>query len=154
MREQKLAGGAAAWTSAGTHSMTVEGRVTKLGGGSIAVGQLFNGTDSIPSIELQYTNSHKFSLLYEEAKGGGSSTDLKTTVDLNVRYTFALAMVDGQVRVTIDGKQVYTHTPSAGILSKKFYFKVGNYDQSTSAGTPSPTPHSIVEVYKVDLVHE
>jgi hypothetical protein len=154
MREQKLAGGAAAWTSAGTHSMTVEGRVTKLGGGSIAVGQLFNGTDSIPLIELQYTNSHKFSLLYEEAKGGGSSTDLKTTVDLSTRYTFALAMVEGQVRVTIDGKQVYTHTPSAGILANEFYFKFGNYDQSTSAGTPSTTPHSVVEVYKVDLVHE
>jgi hypothetical protein len=154
MREQQPAGGAAAWVSAGTHSMTVEGKVTKLGGGSIAVGQLFNGTDSIPLIELQYTNSHKFSLLYEEAKGGGSSTDLKTTVDLNTRYTFVLAMVDGQVRVTINDKQVYTHTPSAGILANKFYFKFGNYDQSTSAGTPTTTPHSIVEVYKVDLSHE
>jgi hypothetical protein len=56
--------------------------------------------------------------------------------------------------VTIDGKQVYTHTPSAGILANKFYFKLGNYDQSTSAGTPTTIPHSIVEVYKVDLVHE
>jgi len=153
MREQKPEGGGAAWASTGTHSLTVEGKVTKLGGGSIAVGQLFNGTDSIPLIELQYTNSHKFSLLYEEAKGGGSSTDLKTTVDLNTRYTFVLAMIDGQVTVSIDGKQVYTHTPSAGILAKKFYFKFGNYDQSTSAGTPTTTPHSIVEVYKVGLVH-
>jgi hypothetical protein len=153
MREQNLAGGGAAWASTGTNSMTVEGKVTKLGGGSIAVGQLFNGTDSIPLIELQYTNSHKFSLLYEESKGNSNSTDLKTTVDLNTRYTFSLAMVAGQVQVGINGKQVYTHTPSAGILANKFYFKFGNYDQSTSAGTPSTTPHSIVEVYKVDVVH-
>lgn len=153
MREQKLQGGGAAWPSTGTHSMTVEGKVVKLGGGSIAVGQLFNGTDSIPLCELQYTNSQKFSLLYEEAKGGGSSTDLKTTVDLNTRYTFALSMVEGELRVSINGKQVYSRKPSAGILDNSFYFKFGNYDQSTSAGTPTTTPHSIVEVYKVDLVH-
>jgi hypothetical protein len=154
MREQTPGAGDAAWPSTGTHSMTVEGQVVKLGGGSIAVGQLFNGTDSIPLCELQYTSSHKFSLLYEEAKGGGSSTDLKTAVALNTRYTFVLAMVDGQLSVSIDGKQVYTHTPSAGILDNKFYFKFGNYDQSSSAGTPSTTPYSIVEAYKVDVVHQ
>ena len=154
MREQKLEGGGAAWPSTGTHSMTVEGKVTKLGGGSIAVGQLFNGTDSIPLCELQYTNSRKFSLLYEEAKGGGSSTDLKTAVELNTRYSFVLAMVEGELRVSINGKQVYSKKPSAGILDNNFYFKFGNYDQSTSAGTPTTTPHSIVEVYKVDLVHQ
>ncbi len=154
LREQKLEGGGAAWPSAGTHSMTVEGKVVKLGGGSIAVGQLFNGTDSIPLCELLYTNSGKFSLLYEEAKGGGSFTDLKTAVDLNTPYIFALALTDGQLSVSINGKQVYTHTPSASILDNQFYFKVGNYDQSTSAGTPTTTPHSIVEVYKVDLVHQ
>lgn len=154
MREQKLEGGGAAWPSTGTHSMTVEGKVTKLGGGSIAVGQLFNGTDSIPLCELQYTNSRKFSLLYEEAKGGGSSTDLKTAVELNTRYSFVLAMVEGELRVSINDKQVYSKKPSAGILDNSFYFKFGNYDQSTSAGTPTTTPHSIVEVYKVDLVHQ
>lgn len=154
MREQKLEGGGAAWLSAGTHSMTVEGKVVKLGGGSIAVGQLFNGTDSIPLCELQYTNSQKFSLLYEEQKGGSTSTDLKTPVALNTRYTFALSMVEGELRVSINGKQVYSKRPSAGILDNNFYFKFGNYDQSTSAGTPSTTPHSIVEVYKVELVHE
>lgn len=153
MREQKLSGGGAAWPSTGTHSMTVEGKVTKLGGGSIAIGQLFNGTDSIPLCELQYTNSQKFSLLYEEAKGGGSSTDLKTAVALNTRYSFALSMVEGELRVSINGKQVYSRKPSAGILDNDFYFKFGNYDQSTSAGTPTTTPHSIVEVYKVELVH-
>lgn len=154
MREQMPSGGDAAWLSTGTHSMTVEGQVVKLGGGSIAVGQLFNSTDSIPLCELQYTSARKFSLFYEEAKGGGSSTDLKTPVALNTRYTFVLAMTDGKLSVSINGKEVYTHTPGAGILDNKFYFKVGNYDQSSSAGTPSTTPYSIVEAYKVDVVHQ
>jgi hypothetical protein len=154
LREQTPGAGDAAWPSSGRHSMTVQGQVVKLGGGSIAVGQLFNATDSIPLCELQYTSGQGFSLLYEEAKGGGSSTDLKTAVALNTRYSFVLAMVDGKLSVSINGKEVFTRTPSAGILDNEFYFKVGNYDQSSSAGTPSTTPYSIVEAYQVDVVHQ
>jgi hypothetical protein len=129
--------------------------VLKLGSGSVAVAQLFNGTDSIPLIELQYTTSQKFVLFYEESKGGGEPTvDLKSPVALDTRYTFQLGLSAGKLSVSINGKQVYTRTPSAGILDNKFYFKVGNYDQSSKAGTPSKTPYSIVEVYKVDLVHQ
>lgn len=153
MREQTPGAGNAAWASSGTNTLSVEGKVVKLGGGSVAVAQVFNSDDSIPLCELQYTSGHKFSLLYEEAKGGGSSTDLKTPVALDTRYSFSLALSAGQLSVTINGQQVYSHTPSAGILSKKFYFKVGNYDQSTSAGTPDTTPYSVVEAYKVDVVH-
>jgi len=153
MREQAPGAGKAAWPSSGTHSMTVEGKVVKLGGGSVAVGQLYNATDSIPLCELEYTTGQRFSLLYEEAKGAGSITDLKTPVALDTRYTFALSMTDGKLSVSINGQEVYTRTPSAGILANQFYFKVGNYDQSSTAGTPSTTPYSIVEAYKVDVVH-
>jgi len=38
-------------------------------------------------------------------------------------------------------------------LQARLYFKVGNCDQSSTAGTPSTTPYSIVEAYKVDVVH-
>jgi hypothetical protein len=154
MREQNPTGGAAAWPSTGTHTMTVEGAVTKMSGGSVTVGQLFNDSGSIPLMELQYSSGHNFSVFYEESKGGGNSTDLKTNVPLGTHYTFALAMVDGKASITINGKQVYTKTPSAGILAGKFYFKFGNYDQATSAGTPSTTVHSIVEAYKVDVAHQ
>jgi hypothetical protein len=154
LREQKLEGGNAAWPSNGTHSMTVEGKVVKRGSGSIAVAQLFNSTDSIPLCELQYTTGNKLMLLYEEAKGAATMYNMNTTVALDTRYSFSLAMVDGQLIVGINGKQVFTKTPSAGIRDNDFYFKVGNYDQSTSRGTPDTTPYSIVEVYKVDVVHD
>lgn len=154
LREQKLEGGNAAWPSSGTHTMTVEGKVVKRGSGSIAVAQLFNSTDSIPLGELQYTTGNKFMLFYEEAKSAGTTYNMNTTVALDTRYTFSLAMVDGQLIVSINGKQVFTKTPSAGIRDNNFYFKVGNYDQSTSRGTPNTTPYSIVEVYKVDVVHD
>jgi hypothetical protein len=154
MREQDPNGGNAAWASSGSHTLTVEGAVTKMGSGSITVAQLFNGSDSIPLGELQYTTGHKFSLWYQEAKGSGSGTDLKTSVALGTKYTFQLAMTDGTFTIAINDKQVYSHKPSAGILDNKFYFKVGNYDQSTSAGTPGTTPYSIAEAYKVDVVHQ
>lgn len=154
MREMNPGGGAAAWASSGHHVMTVNGKVTKIGSGSIAIGQLFNGTDSIPLCEMQFTKSNKFVLLYEEAKGGGTTIDLKTSGALGTRYTFTLEMTDGKLRVTINDKEVYTRTPSSGILDNKFYFKAGNYDQSATSGTPDKTPYSVVENYSVKVVHE
>ena len=56
--------------------------------------------------------------------------------------------------ITINGKQVYSRTPSARILASNFYFKVGNYDQGTSRGTPGTTAHSIVEDYSIAVVHQ
>jgi len=158
MRESKPGGGQAAWSSSGTNTMTVTGKVLEVGagaGGTVTVGQLFNGTDSIPLVELQYsTSAGGFKMLYEEAKGGGKTTDLKTPVALNERYTFSLALTKGQVTVTINGNVVHTQTPSASALSKQFYFKFGNYDQNASAGPITTTPYTIVEAYTVYVVHQ
>jgi Alginate lyase len=157
MRESTPGGGQAAWSSSGTNTMTVTGAVMLLGkgtSGNTTVGQLFNGTDSIPLIELQYNGSKGgFELLYEEAKGGGSETDLKTPVALSKQYTFTLALTQGVVTVTINGKPVYTHAPTAATLAKSFYFKVGDYDQTAAAGAISTTPYTIVEAYSVAVVH-
>jgi len=158
MRESTSSGGEAAWASSGTNIITVTGKVLKVGGGTsgnVTVGQLFNGTDSIPLIELEYnTGKAGFQLLYEEAKGGGSTTNLNTKVALNTQYTFTLSLTKGVATVNINGKDVYTKTPSAGILAKKFYFKFGAYDQSASLGPESTTPYTIVEAYSADVVHE
>jgi hypothetical protein len=158
MRESTRAGGEAAWASSGTNTMTVTGMVTKLGDGTsgdVTVGQVFNGSDSIPLGELQYSGSKKgFELFYEEAKSQGGSTDLKTPVAMNTKYSFEMALTKGVLTVQINGKQVYSHTPSSGILAKKFYFKFGNYDQHTSKGSTSTTPFTVVEAYSVAVVHQ
>ncbi len=158
MRESTANGGEAAWASSGTNTMTVSGKVLKVGGGNsgtVTVGQLFNGTDSIPLIELQYSASAGgFKMLYEEAKGGGTTTNLNTPVALNMEYTFTLALTKGVATVTINGKVVHTQTPSATALAKKFYFKFGNYDQTATAGAVSTTPYTVVEAYSVDVVHQ
>ena len=159
MRENKPGGGQAAWASSGTNTLTVSGKVVLVGGGSggtVTVGQLFNGTDSIPLIELMYSTSKKgFLAFYEEAKSQGVTTDVKTPVALDTKYTFILSLTQGVATVTINGKVVFTKTPSAGILAKSFYFKFGNYDQGTSYSTTvSKTPYTVVEAYTADVVHQ
>ena len=158
MREAVAGGAQAAWSSSGINTMTVSGKVLKVGGGSagdVTVGQVFNGTDSIPLCELSYSNSlGGFAMLYEEAKGGGKKTDLKTPVAPGTRYGFTLALSGGVLTVSINGKQVHSQTPSAGTLAKKFYFKFGAYDQTASAGAVSTTPYTVIETYSAAVVHK
>jgi alginate lyase len=158
MRELKPGGGSAAWTLQGTNTMTVSGKVLQVGGGAsghVTVAQIFNATDSIPLAELEYATSRGgFELLYEEAKGTGSTVDLLTSVPLNTAYTFVLALSDGVLTANINGKQVFARTPSAATAAKAFYFKVGDYDQTAAAGAVSVVPYTIVEASAVAIVHE
>jgi hypothetical protein len=158
LREMTSSGAQAAWALRGTNTMDVTGKVTLLGGGSngkVTVGQVYNSSDSIPLCELTYSVSvGGFVLLYEEAKGGGTAADLKTPVALNTPYSFQLSLTNGVLAVSINGKQVYRRTPSARILANKFYFKCGNYDQTTIAGAVTTTPYTIVENHRINVVHK
>jgi hypothetical protein len=158
LRELKAGGGSAAWPSTGTHTMTVSGKVLQVGGGAsghVTVAQIFDATDSIPLAELEYATSRGgFQLLYEEAKGTGTTIDLGTAVPLNTAYTFVLALSEGVLTASINGKQVFGRTLGAATAAKAFYFKVGDYDQTTAAGAVSATPYTIVEAYAVTIVHE
>ena len=157
LREETTGGQPAAWPSTGSNTLAVAGEVVQVGGGSagkVTVGQVFNSTDSIPLAELQYsTDLAGFQLLYEEAKGAGTSIDLQTPVALGTRYTFTLALADGVLTVELDGHQVYTHAVSAAIAVKSFYFKLGDYDQTATAGAISTTPYTIVEAFSARVMH-
>src|SRR5208282_61299 len=158
LREMTSSGAQAAWAPSGTNTMDVAGQVTLLGGGSsgnVTVGQVFNSNDAIPLCELMYSASvGGFVLLYEKAKGAATTVDLQTPVALNTPYSFQLSLTNGVLTVSINGTQVYNHTPSSSILSKEFYFKCGNYDQTTSSGAVTTTPYTIVENYSINVVHE
>jgi hypothetical protein len=157
LREMTSSGAQAAWAPSGTNTMDVAGQVTLLGGGSsgkVTVGQVFNSNDAIPLCELMYSASAGgFVLLYEEAKGAGTTVDLQTPVALNTPYSFQLSLTNGVLTISLNGTQVHSHTPSASILSKTFYFKCGNYDQTTSSSAVTTTPYTIVENYSINVVH-
>jgi len=147
MRESAPDGSQVTWAASATNRMTVEGKVVKGGGATITIGQILNATDSFPLCEFEWSSGKNgFQLFYEEAKGGGQGVALNTPWPQNQRYTFTLELSNN--------KLVYSRTPSADMLTKKFYFKFGDYDQNTSAGPVSTAPHSIVEAYKVDVVHQ
>jgi hypothetical protein len=158
LRESTLGGTQAGWAATGTNRMTASGKVLSVGGGAsgtVTVGQVFNGTDSIPLCELEYSvSAGGFRLLYEEAKGAGTTTDLKTPVALNERYSFTLALTQGLLTVSINGAVAHAQTPNAATLGKKFYFKVGNYDQTSAAGAISETPYTTLEVYSIAVLHQ
>ncbi len=151
LRETNPAGGEAAWSASGTNTMAVTGKVTK--GSGITIGQVFNGTDGITLAELQYSPGG-FTLFYEESRSGGNSTNLGNATPLDTRYSFTMALSNNVLTITLNGKQVFQRTPGSGISANKFYFKVGNYDQGTTSGTPGTTAHSIVEDYSVVVLHQ
>jgi hypothetical protein len=154
LREANPNGGQAEWSASAVNRMTVEGQIVK-GGSTITIGQVLNGTDSIPLLELEWSSGRNgFQAFYEESKGNGENIDLKTPWKVGQRYTFALELSQNQLSVSINGKQVYTRKPSSGTLAKTFYFKFGNYDQNSSAGPVSTTPHSIVEAYSASVLHQ
>jgi hypothetical protein len=80
-------------------------------------------------------------------------TDLKTPLALNTPYSFQLSLTNGVLTVSINGKLVHSHTPSATILANQFCFKCGNYDQTTIAGAVTTAPYTIVENYSINVVH-
>jgi hypothetical protein len=49
---------------------------------------------------------------------------------------------------------VYSHKPSSSVSGNDFYFNVGNYDQTASAGPISTTHYTVVENYSVVVVHK
>ena len=157
LREMTPDGKPAAWPATHTNTMTVSGKVLQVGGGAsgdVTVGQVFNGTDSIPLCELEYSAKiGGFQILYEEGKGAGTTTDLAAPVALGEPYTFTLSLSNGTLTVGVDGKIVYTKTPGAATAAKNFYFKAGDYDQTATAGPISTTPYTIVEVDALDVTH-
>jgi hypothetical protein len=157
LREMTPDGKPAAWPSTSTNTMTVSGKILQVGGGAsghVTIGQVFNGTDSIPLCELEYSAKiGGFQLLYEEGKGAGTTTDLAASVALGEPYTFTLALSNGTLTVGVSGKVVFTKTPSAAVAANNFYFKAGNYDQTAIAGSVSTTPYTVVEVDALEVGH-
>jgi hypothetical protein len=160
MREVTTSGSNAAWSWTGTNTMTNTAAVTLQGGGSsgkTTIGQIFNSTDSIPLVELEYeatpnSKGGNFRLLYEEAKGAGTYTDLSTTASLGSQFTYQMSLSGGVATVSINGTQVFSKKPS--FSGKKFYFKCGDYDQTATSGSVTTTPYTIVELYSVNVVHQ
>ncbi len=155
LREMKGNAGAS-WSVSGTNTMTVTGKAIKCPG-ACTIGQIFRSNPSGTLIELQYSGSSgKMQLLYEEVKGSPEPVkDLGVSVPLGQTYTYEFSLSNGQLDVTVNGKDAYTRKPLTAAVSGGVYFKAGDYDQSaTQAATTSKTINSQIEVYSVVVVHQ
>lgn len=145
----------ATWTSSGTNTLTVSGRVKKYGNGAICIGQVFcdNGPNGAHTLaELLYTPTG-FQVLYEEAKGAASVQQIGGAVAVGTAFSYKLSLSDKQLKITANGVS-YSKTPSSAGASGNFYFKAGNYDQSsTKADSPSTGINSIFEISNLDISH-
>ena len=144
----------ATWTSGGNNVLNATCKVTKMSS-SITIGQVFcnsgpNGAHT--QVELFYRNGG-FAILYEEAKGGGSTTSIGSGVSVGTPFTYQLSFIGGKMAVKINGVTKWTRTPSSAARSGAFYFKAGNYDQGSSCGSISSTIRSIVQFSSLSISH-
>jgi len=154
LREMKQGSGAS-WSGSGTNTLTVRGKAIKCT--SCTIGQIFHG-DIATLAELQYSSDGggTMKLFYEEQKGQGEAPkDVGVKVPLGQTYTFVMSLSKRVLTVTVNGHVGYTRTPSADVFSPDtFYFKAGNYDQTTTVGAVSNDVHSQIEDYSIGVVHQ
>ncbi len=146
------------WGTSGTNTMTVQLKVNKVGdSGDVTIAQVFQNNEGTLA-ELQYTGTGRLKLFYEENKGGSSSTqDLGVTVALGTKFTYELAFSAKKLTVQINGKQVYSKTPSSTVQSRKMYFKYGTYDQTATkitSGSPTTAVYTQADFYSVSVTHK
>jgi hypothetical protein len=138
--------------------MTAQLKVTKVGNnGSVTIGQIFQDGEGTLA-ELEYSGSGHLKLFYEENKGSsGSMQDLGISVALGTKFTYQMALSSKKLTIQINGKQVYSKTPSASVQSRNFYFKYGTYDQTATAissGSPTTSVYTQAEFYSVSVTHK
>lgn len=146
----------ATWKVSGTNTLTVKGKAIKCPH-ACTIGQIFRNSPSGTLIELQYSGSSgKMQLLYEEVKGSPDPVkDLGVSIPIGQTYTYEFSLSNGKLDVSINGSVKYSRTPASAAVSGGVYFKVGDYDQSsTRASTTSSTINSQIEVYSVVVVHQ
>lgn len=152
------------WTWTGTNTLTTRVQVTK-NVGSIAVGQVFcevcpAGSHALS--EIFYGADGTISIFYAEAKGAGTTTKTSVKIPVGTTFGYRYQLNGGTLKVFIQqgsGTAAYTEVFSRKLAgghssTNKFYFKFGNYDQSTSAGTLTTTAHSSVNFFSAQVEHK
>jgi hypothetical protein len=143
------------WTTAGTNTQTVSLAVVQVPD-TVTIGQIFQAppAPSKPLLELQYHAGGAISVFLETSTSGGSggSQPVGSVTD-GSKFTYELSLTGTTISVSINGKATSIDLPSA-FVGESFFFKVGDYDQTASNGTPGTQPGTVVKVYALQVVHQ
>lgn len=151
LREMNPDGSAADWAIPGTHTLSATLRVVSVTS-SVCVGQIHLGTggsSTKPLLELYYHSNGDVVLGLENSPSGGQTTHTLTNVPLGIHWSYVIAIVDGQIQITVDGGTT-TYPIASGFTAYHQYFKAGDYNQSASSST---TNGAKVKFYSLSVSH-
>lgn len=153
LREMNKNGTPAAWSLKTIHILRFTGSVTQLGGGTkghTTLAQVFDATSGKPLGELEWKDKALEIYLENDPWGGSGKFYSLGSVRLGQRYQVVLGVVHNKLVVSVQGSGLHVYSPRKSFLSDLFYFKMGNYDQTTKEG-PVGTPYTVVKVYSFRL---
>lgn len=142
------------WRSEGNHSLTGEVAVP-LVQERTALAQVYQASGPRkPLCLLEYLAGGQLLLYVEKSPQGGSTTRHPVgQVDPGSKFNFVLSVSDNELNVNINGSNTTVSIPLSFSIST-YYFKAGNYDQTSVAGLPQEEAATIVKYYKLNIKHE
>jgi hypothetical protein len=151
LRELKPGGD---WPLTGTHTQTatliVHDTLAHVAIGQIHIGNGGTPTSTKPLLELFYYSTGAINLLLETSPAGGGPETLITTVPLGTKFSYTIKVVGNALTIIVNGV-TKTFTIDSSYNSERFYFKAGDYLQTTGS---SSTVGAHVSFYALKVVHQ
>jgi hypothetical protein len=122
----------------------------------VCVGQIHIGNGGSPAstkplLELFYWSTGAVTVGIEQTTAGGNEIITPiTTVPLNTKFDYTIQLSGSAITITVAGV-TKTFTASSGFSTEKFYFKAGDYLQTTGSST---TVGAHVAFYALNVVHK
>jgi hypothetical protein len=151
LRELKPGGD---WPLTGTHILTATLKVEDTLA-HVSIGQVHIGTGGTPSstkplLEIFYYSSGQINLLLETSPSGGGPETAVTTVPIGTKFSYTVKIVGNALTLIVNGV-THTYTINSSYNSERFYFKAGDYLQTTGS---SSTIGAHVAFYALNVVHQ
>jgi hypothetical protein len=144
---QTSAGAGWKLTDTTTKIMTASCKVTKAPG-TVVIGQIHGSNDNSELVELEWMGNSagncKVSAMFQTNNSAGSNyfVQLASGLSLGSLVTYELKMKSGTVTVTVNGKAgSETYTTQYYGTTDGYYFKAGNYLQTSSSSSTTSEIH-------------
>jgi hypothetical protein len=151
LREMNTNGSAADWSLTGTHKLSATLRIVSVTK-NVCVGQIHlgsGGSSTKPLLELYYRPNGDIILGVENSPDGGQTLHTLTNVPLGTQWSYVIAIVGGQIQVTVNGS-TKSYPIASGFKAYHQYFKAGDYNQSSSSSTSNGAK---VKFYALTVSH-
>lgn len=142
------------WLHFGNHTLEATVRVPQVRNHTV-IGQIYQATGPHkPLCELVYYEDGHLELLLNQTPAGGKGIRTRVgQVETGQQFKYLLALSDKTLTINLNGSNTILNLPEA-FAGRRFYFKAGNYDQTSRAGEPGRTPWSLVNFYQLNIRHE